>query len=73
MDLALNNRQRFICHKTQTNKQPTKVNVIARLEFYLANYSVKVQYLSHNATIFVQPYMRSFWLLIRIYVIFFIF
>ena len=33
MDLALNNLQRLICHKTQTNKQPT--NIIYDMPTYL--------------------------------------
>ena len=48
MDLALNNLQKLICHKTHTNKATDeafhtftngicpKMNVIARLEFELA-------------------------------------
>ena len=31
MDLALNNQQRLICHKTQTTSQPTENNVNIRL------------------------------------------
>ena len=51
MDLALNNLQRLMCHKTQTNKPfNPKVNVIGWLEIELANYVVTVQHCSHDAT-----------------------
>ena len=50
MDLALNNLQRLICHKTpqtKPNQTKPKGNVIARLEFELAYFKAAVQQFCH--------------------------
>ena len=50
MDLALNQLQRLICHKTQPIKHPTKVKVIIQLEYEFAYKNVGVQHVRHYAT-----------------------
>ncbi len=48
MDLALNNLQRLICHKTQqTNKQTNKK---------ITNYSYRIKYLNYNKLIPVEQH-----------------
>ena len=44
MDLALNNIQRLICHKTQTNNQLTSQNLkyLEREHYYQIRFSVKI-------------------------------
>ena len=55
MDLALNNLQRLICHKTQTTKQPT-VNLIfgdkmENFGIYVLNF-LSQKYFSYKNSLF---------------------
>ena len=49
MDLALNNLQRLICHKTKPTNQPKRC-IIAELEFEVTYYDVTVKYVSNHTT-----------------------
>ena len=66
-DLALNNQQWLICHKTRPTNQPTyqpnhtlpknigpKVTVMTRLEFERADYDITVQHI-HNYFTGIHP------------------
>ena len=49
MDLALNNLERLICHKTHQTKPNLKVNIVPWLEFELAFFKAAVKHFSHYA------------------------
>ena len=58
MNLALNNLQRLICHKTQTNQTKPKVNISRWVELELVNFKAVAQNFSHN--VMETPLTREF-------------